>query len=97
MNPSEIDVAFVQCNYWFARILCRVLFQCVRQGVQTVTTRASPKHAEWEAVRRDTHRLPTGDCDCEYQGTGMGVSVSTRVQGWVPLYQGTGMGATVSG
>ena len=24
-------------------------------------------------------------CHCEYQGTGMGVTVSIRVQGWVSL------------
>ena len=26
-----------------------------------------------------------GGCHCEYEDTGMGATVSTRVQGWVPL------------
>ena len=37
-------------------------------------------------------------CHCEYQGTGMGVTVSIRVHGSCHCeYQGLGMGVTVGG
>ena len=32
----------------------------------------------------------------EYQGTGIGVTMSIGLQGWVPLYEDTGTGVTVS-
>ena len=105
---TEFPKTFVQCNYWFTRSLCRVLFQRVRQGAQTVTTWASPKRAERGGCKAGYAQAANGDCHCgvsgyrdgchcEYQGTGMGATVSGYGDGCHCEYQSTGMGVTVSG